>query len=254
MQNGVGREPACLSAALPTARALGRPPLFIDGAAKNDQFRDEFDGVWRPLDASTSRADLWAAVLRKYPGRETQARLAGAELVVSRLLDDGPTSENLATADVVLAALFPTDGLTVPAEAHLARMFHLHLLPDKNPRPDVALLKYALVLRREAEEAAWVFMAEAKEYPYSEVACPWARARIESGDRNRQLGQDLLFGTDPKMWATAAERFDAARKDYAAARAEGSKVAAALAVRDRVFARLPYYARWLAAYRGTRPQ
>jgi hypothetical protein len=29
-------------------------------------------------------------------------------------------------------------------------------------------------------------------------------------------------------------------------------VAAALAMRDKVFARLPYYARWLAAYRGTR--
>lgn len=247
-----GREPACLAAAIPTARALGRAPFFPAATAKKDaeQFRSEFAGVWRPLDQSTSRTDLWSAILRRYPGRESQARLAGAELVMQRLIDDQPTSENLATADAVLAAIFTADGLTVPAEAHLARMLHHHLPPDKSGRPDMALVRDALVLRRQAEEGAWVFMADSTEYPYSEEVYPWVRARIESGDRNRQLGQDLLFGTDPKMWSTAAEKFAAARTDYAAARADGSKVAAALAARDRVFARLPYYARWLAAYRG----
>ena len=40
-----------------------------------------------------------------------------------------------------------------------------------------------------------------EEYPYSEVVFPWVRGRIELGDRNRQLGQDLLFCTEPKMWA-----------------------------------------------------
>ena len=135
---------------------------------------------------------------------------------------------------------------------HTSRACFTITSPDKSGRPDVALVRDALVLRREAEEAAWVFMANSTEYPYSEEVYPWVRARIESGDRNRQLGQDLLFGTDPKMWSTAAEKFAAARKDYADARADGSKVAAALAARDRVFARLPYYARWLAAYRGNR--
>ena len=115
-------------------------------------------------------------------------------------------------------------------------------------------LKEAITQRRDAEEAAWVFMTGAKEYPYSEVVFPWVRGRIELGDRNRQLGQDLLFCTEPKMWAEAARLFAAARKDYADARADGAKVAAALATRDKVFARLPYYARWLAAYRGSRPQ
>ena len=116
------------------------------------------------------------------------------------------------------------------------------------------LLKEAIAQRRDAEEAAWVFMTGAKEYPYSEVVFPWVRGRIELGDRNRQLGQDLLFCTEPKMWAEAARLFAAARNDYADARADGAKVAAALATRDKVFARLPYYARWLAAYRGSRPQ
>jgi hypothetical protein len=250
----VGREPACLSASIPTGRALGRAPLFSDGAGKQeaDRFRDEFDRVWKPLDPSVSRADLWAALLRKYPGRETPARIAAAERVLTRLIDEGPTADNLATAEAVLAAIFAGEGLTVPVEVHLARMLHLHLLPGKNPRPDAALLRDALSLRREAEEAAWVFMAEPKEYPYSEVVYPWVRAQIESGDRNRQLGQDLLFGTDPRMWTEAGKLFAASRADYAEARARGSKVAAALASRDRVFSRLPYYSRWLAAYRGAR--
>src|SRR4029079_13666441 len=149
-----------------------------------------------------SRADAWAALLRKYPGRETQVRTAAAELVVNQVIDDGATAESLATADAVLAITHGAAGLPAPTEAHFLRMLHEFL--DKKSRPDVALLKEAITQRRDAEEAAWVFMTGAKEYPYSEVVFPWVRGRIELGDRNRQLGQDLLFCTEPKMWAEAA--------------------------------------------------
>src|SRR5262249_56647820 len=76
----------------------------------------------------------------------------------------------------------------------------------------------------------------------------------EAGDRNRQLGQDLLFSADAKDWQEAQSYFEKARSNYAQARADGRKVAAALASRDKMFARIPYYARWLASYRGSHPQ
>ena len=75
---------------------------------------------------------------------------------------------------------------------------------------------------------------------------------IESGDRNRQLGQDLLFGTDPKMWSTAAEKLRRGPHRIMPRPARmGARLPPRWPPRDRVFARLPYYS-VLAAYRGNR--
>jgi hypothetical protein len=92
-----------------------------------------------------------------------------------------------------------------------------------------------------------VFQAKPDEYAYPESVLPWVLARVTAGDRKRQLGQDLLFSADPDDWKTAADHFRDAQVDYDAVRDEGGTVAAALAARDRAFARLPYYARWLVA-------
>ncbi len=257
LQNpSIGREPACLPTAIPTARALGRPPVFADARAA-DAFRSAFRSkVWgSDKDKSLDRIGAWAALLRAHPGQETQIRTAAADLVIAQLIAEGATPANLAIADAVLATTHGAASLPAPAEAHFVRMLHLHL--DKAAQADPgfpALLKQALTLRKEAEEAAWLFTDQPKEYSYSEYVYSWVRGRIEAGDRNRRLGEDLLFSADSKDWKDAAGYFDLARQDYTAARTDGRKVAAALAVRDKVFAHLPYYARWLAAYRGSRPQ
>ena len=61
-----------------------------------------------------SPAHAWAALLRKYPGRETQVRTAAAELVVNQVIDDGATAESLATADAVLAITHGAAGFASP--------------------------------------------------------------------------------------------------------------------------------------------
>ncbi len=247
----VGRELAAVPTAIPAARALGRPPAFADARAA-DQFRAAFfSKVWS-APTPADRTDGWAGLLRTNAGRETAIRTAAADLVLTRLIEDGPNAESLRTAGDVLATTHGNAGLPAPAEAHFVRLLSLYL--SEPAKSQTALLKQAIALRRDAEDAAWVFMALPTEYPYPEGVFPWVSAHIEAGDHNRQLGQDLLFSSDPKDWKEAEGYFEKARADYARARADGRKVAAALAARDRVFARLPYYARWLAAYRGNRTQ
>ncbi len=223
-------------------------PEWSRGSADYTTFRNR---VW---DAATSadRTEAWATLLRSQSGKETDARTAAANAVLAILIDEGPTPNNLRIAADVLTTTHGTAGIPAPAEAHFVRILQLRL--DEKKRPDPALLKQAISLRKEAEEAAWVFMTQPTEFSYAEYVFPWVRGQIESADRERELGQDLLFDIDPKSWQDAASYFDRARAGYAKARTDGRKVAAALAARDKVFARLPYYARWLAGYRGSRPQ
>src|SRR5262249_33961829 len=144
------------------------------------------------------------------------------------------------------------DGSRVgPAEAHFLRMLHRHL--NAKPRPQVELLRTAVSLRMEAEEVAWVGGIGPDLYPYPEQVFRWVRGHVAAGDRARELGQDLLFGADPKSWAIAENKyFPEAQAHYRKAREDARVIASALAVRDKVLSRLPYYARWVAGYRGKR--
>ena len=246
----LGREPACQAVSIPAARALGRLPVpdWPRGSVESAAFRNQVWGAATPAD----RAEAWAALLRSRSGQDTDTRTAAANAVLTMLLEEGPTPANLRIARDVLAITHGAAGIPAPAEAHFVRMLQLRL--DEKNRPEPALLKEAIALRKEAEEAAWVFMIPPTEYSYAEAVFPWVRARVETADRNRELGQDLLFDSDPKSWQEAGKYFELARTDYARVRTDGLKVAAALATRDKLFARLPDYARWLAGYRGSRPQ
>jgi hypothetical protein len=246
----LAREPACQGAAIPTALALGGQG--VAGWPRGSDAYNTFKlRVW---DAATpaERSEAWSAILRSQSGKETEARTAVASAVLMTLIEDMPTPNNLRIAADVLSTTHSAAGIPAPAEAHFVRMLQLRL--DEKNRPDPALLKQAVALRKEAEEAAWVFMTQPTEYAYAEYVFPWVRNHIEKADRERELGQDLLFDGDSKSWQDAAGYFERAHSGYALARTDGRKVAAALAVRDKIFARLPYYARWLASYRGSRPQ
>jgi hypothetical protein len=234
-------EPVCLPAALPVVRAFGFPAPTQDA--------DSFRRLWDPPTGAI-RADEWTKQLGPERKNETARRLALAEQVLARISTDGPTAEVLKTADELLAV---ADGSRVgPAEAHFLRMLHRHL--NAGPRPSVELLRAAIKLRIEAEETAWVGGIGSDLYPYPEQVFRWVRGEIEAGDFARERGQDLLFAADPKSWSTAeTQYFPEAQAHYRKAREDARVIASALAARDKVLGRVPYYARWAAGYRGKLP-
>lgn len=231
-------EPLCLPVGLPVARSLGVPSPALSP--------DAFRRLWSPPPGVT-RADEWSRILGPARANETALRISATAQVIDRVLRDGPSPEVLKTADEVLAEV---NGSRVgPAEGHFVRMLGRHLDPAK--RPPLELLRAAIQLRVEAEDVAWVGGAPPTDFPHAEQVFRWIRGHIEAGDAARALGQDLLFDADPKSWQLAEQKyFREAREHYGRARGAARVVAAALAARDTILTRLPYYARWLANYRG----
>ncbi len=223
---------ACGTVALPAGAALS--------GASGDKPPD-FTKLWEPADGSDHPTE-WAKLVKDADARkETSLRTAVARFVIDKVLADSVSRVSLDTADKVLRAV----GGVQPVEAHFIRMLHLHLPADVKLWPSSDLLRTAITLRRTAEETAW---ADGLAYP--EQAFRWSFPLVEAADKQRQTGEDLLFDTDPKTRAEATEAFDQAGKGYSTAKARAKAVADALALRDKVFARLPYYARWVASPRG----
>src|SRR5262249_30976524 len=234
-------DPPCLPVAFPVGRALGVPPFEL-GAS-------DFLQLWSPR-PSGDRVNVWRSQLSGNPANETDRRVVVAEMVIERVLADGTTKPTLETADAVLGVVDVARVGT--SEGHYVRMLHRHL--DPNSRPGDSLLREAIKLRRDAEEVAWVGGAATKEYPYSEQVYRWIQGRVEEGDAARRPGEDLLFDADSESWQkTEGEYFRRAQDHYAQARSDAKIVTAALNARDKVLARLPYYARWVAGYRGKLP-
>lgn len=229
----------CGVVALPAGPALS-------GIGEEKQPDTTFAKLWEPPDGSDHGTEWGKLVKDADATRETAIRTAVARFVVDKVLADNVSKASLDTADKVLRAV----GGVQPVEAHYVRMLHLHLPGDPKKRtdadqkqwPPADLLRTAITLRRMAEQTAW---ADGLSYP--EQAFRWTFPLVDAADKNRQKGEDLLFDTDPKSWNEAAKLFAQAQQDYATAKDRAQVVAEALARRDRVFARLPYYGRWVAA-------
>lgn len=198
--------------------------------------------LWAPrTDQGFDLGKEWVKLKAESQVSTPALQVAAARSVVERVLAEGVTRTSLDTAELVLAEV----GGVQPVEAHYLRMLQRHLPADTSAWPNADLLKRAVSLRRTAEETAW-----AAGQPYPEQAFRWTHKQIAAADRERQLGEDLLFDVKPESHAQAAGHFQTAEDGYAAARKRAGVVSAALSARDRVFARLPYYARWVAATRG----
>lgn len=231
--------------AIPAGQALGIKP-----AEKVPP--EEFKKLWTPP-KEKDRARIWAGL----SGDQNMLglrRVAVSEQVVDYVVATQPSSiassggmsvTVLQVADEVFQDIGAEPGT---AEGHFLRMLNRHLDPKR--RPDDALLVKAILLRRQAERAAWVGGAKPDRYPHSEQVFRWIKERIKAGDDARRPGEDLLFGIDPTQWKKAGESFDTAKGHYDDAEKDARKVADALNARDRVLARLPYYARWFAANRS----
>src|SRR5262249_35923899 len=107
-------------------------------------------------------------------------------------------------------------------------------------------VKKSLELREQAEQSALgIDPAGLKPgtTPYSEVVQRWLRNRVDEGDKNRVLGQDLLF-TSAKIKKDADEYLETAAEIYKPAQEEARIIRNALRVRDRALSELPFYTRW----------
>ncbi len=237
----VGATVAHLPTALPAGRAFGHAIIEINPG--------DFEAIWS-APSSNARAQEWNGQRNKpSQDNDTARRLAWTNAVLKRLVDEGPSAKTLKTADEVLALVDGTmDGR--PVEGHFVRMLHQHLEKADGRRPSLELLKRAIQLRRTAEEAAWVGGAAPGAYPHAEQVFRRTRGFVDEADAFRRLGEDCLFVGEPKAWVDADGYFARAEAGYSVARQTAKVIATALQFRDRSFARLPFYARWLGGYRG----
>ena len=231
---------AHLPTALPAGRAFGHAVVEIKPG--------DVEAIWS-APTSNARSEEWNTQRNK-PSQEneTARRLAWTNAVLKRLLDEGPSAKNLKIADEILGLVDGTlDGRSV--EGHFARMLNQHLESAEAKRPSLELLKRAIRLRTMAEEAAWVGGATAGAYPHAEQVFRRTRHIVDAADAFRRLGEDDLFVGGSK----SEEYFAQAETGYAVSRQTAKVVGTALQFRDRAFARLPFYARWLGEYRGKMP-
>ena len=212
-------------------------------AAKTDQLG--IDRLWKAADDTALRAE-WKRQTDDSP-RPEHARRA-AELLFAKLDAVGYARPNLEKAVRLLDVTEAGMGQR-PVETHLLRMLARHF--DPLTPPDAAIVKRAIALSRLAERGAWSGFADG----HADVAFRWTRATLEAADRERRLGEDLLFAGDPKGHAEAGTHFTTAEKQYAECLRDAGVIADAVAARSRVLVRLPFYARWVAdAHRTTRRQ
>ena len=240
-------DPPCLANSLAVATAFGIAPLELDSA----RFRE----IWNPL-KDKNPEEAWRDLINATRAREgergvTLLRLQFARKVLEMISPKGigATTENLERARKVLAIV---DGSQPrPIETHLLLMLQRDL--DAKLRPESALIWKALELRIEAERVAWLAGAKEGGYPYAEQVHRWVEKSIRAADRQRQLGEDLLLSVDKDSWDKARVYFNSAEEMYGRCATDAVIAADALRMRDRIFARLPYYGRWIGGYRGSFP-
>lgn len=132
-----------------------------------------------------------------------------------------------------------------PAEVQFMMMLERDRPRNPPPPPEYGvLLALALRVRVQAEKAA--LAARPGVFAFSATVYPWIHDLVEAGDKQRRLGEDLVLASDRANWLKAGELLQQAEATYKQAQARADAVRAALAVRDRVQAGLPYYSMWVA--------
>jgi hypothetical protein len=164
--------------------------------------------------------------------------------VLLQRAEDDPVENLERAADRLLVT--KKDNHPQPAEAHFLLMLQKGRLDLKGRSPKVVgLVTQALSVRRLAERAAVGAAQPGSEYLYSEQLLRWVQSLIEEADRERRLGEDLLFSTEEGDWERADTALKKARTRYDEAARRAVAVRSALATRDRVLSALPEYAQWL---------
>lgn len=197
--------------------------------------------------APSERAKQWdklRGAVKNDPAAIQRLRMALLQLTVQRV-SEAP-ADNLGTGSELVQLL--DDPLHPrPAECHYLVMLAADL-PDTSwtdRRRD--LVRLALNVRQTAERTAWNFRGP--EFAFSERVFPHIQRLVENADRERRLGEDLLFG-DSQDYDRAETHLQKAQSTYQQAASRGAAIAAACDTYDNAMANLPYVAHWLARKRA----
>ena len=160
-------------------------------------------------------------------------------LLYERAADD-PIGQLAHTATIVEAVLDPAE----PPSAAINFLLMLNrYLPDQlRSRGHADLLRQALEVRLLAEQVAVAYQSDLRGG--SEAVIPWILAPLKSGDRNRRLGEDLLFA-GPAQKQEALQYFQQARRDFQKAQQYGSQVRDAHLLSQQLSYQLPWLAQWV---------
>ncbi|HYT93224.1 MAG TPA: hypothetical protein VEL76_31185, partial [Gemmataceae bacterium] len=233
------------SLAMPAALGWDLPPV---DEAKLSELKALLEKK-NKQDAKKNYAEWLGTEKEQWKKRLLRVRLGG-ELLALAAEDPGRYLEPLRD---LLAAPEDIDAPRPAEVQYLALLTHKDELAPQLPQPSWDLVKEALLLRRLAEEAA-VGLAEGEArgrqpIPYSEAVLPWIRENLDNADRERRLGQDLLLASKDTDLKEAVERLGKARTLYREIQTVAPRVRAAMLVRDRALADLPYYSQWVAGRR-----
>jgi hypothetical protein len=217
--------------AMPAAAGFVMPALAPDT-------RRQLDDLWNAVPADYGKT--WKALLTAAPapGGERAFRYYTYQYLLDRALDD--PAGNLARVATLLQVISdPTRPRPMTAQyaAFLARDL-------ATPPPPADLVQLAMRVMSFGEQTALAMQPGI--YPYSEQVYPWIQATVEAADRQRRLGQDLVFASTPAEWERARELLQQADQLYQQAQADGGTVRGALSIRDLCLMRLPYYSHWIA--------
>ncbi|MFL5246138.1 MAG: hypothetical protein ACJ8FY_29060 [Gemmataceae bacterium] len=249
--------------AIPLAAGFGQEPSWPEAELRELHV----DDLWKNLIAKEQSAETWKKIKAWADSRsEPEKRLFRVHLISQMLTDllDRPVAKgDLKRAHDALN-LLGDDGRLRPIETHYLAMLWRDL-----SSPDVApeTLRLALRTRALAERAALGIPAlgdpgyqplegkqgsgegGARRSSYSDAVFPWIRNKVDAADKERWLGENLLFASGTDYRNEAQTHFTAAKALYEAALVEASVLQAAYQTRDTILAELPYYSEWLVRQR-----
>jgi Mg-chelatase subunit ChlD len=205
---------------------------------------DPFERLWEEGKSTKEIADQLQGALNASGVTNLQAQLRRVRL--SRLLLDKArgSEKDFVRACGILRALDDAGSLR-PAEAHFALMVDHVFTQYLEKSWKWPTLQLALEVRVLAESAALGLNAGATGgAAYSERVLPWIQSQIDSADKLRRQGEDLLFGSASEV-VEAEKVLKEAKQQYVEAQTQAEKVREAFRVRDRALADLPYLGQWL---------
>src|SRR5262249_12055709 len=199
-----------------------------------------FEGLWSPAEGA-DRAGVWQRIRQGLSA--TDLRLLRSRLYhqALRRVQENP-ERNLGTAVELVRALDDAAPPRRPAEAHDLLMFARDRVVPPRDRPldfDESLARAGRVRHRGEAPALGVAIESGSQFPYCEQVEPWIRSHVDEGDRERRIGQDLLFASEPARWAESIRRLADADRKYGEALTTAAVVRSGLAVRDAVWPVLP---------------